>query len=50
MKEKAYIFDVYGTLTPSRGVMDAEFKELFLAFAKEHNVYLITGSDRPKTF
>jgi phosphomannomutase len=50
MKEKAYIFDVDGTLTPSRGVMDAEFKELFLAFAKEHTVYLITGSDRPKTF
>ena len=44
-----FIFDVDGTLTPSRGTIDPEFKEFFMAFAKKNNVYLVTGSDRPKT-
>jgi len=44
-----YIFDVDGTLTPSRGTIDAEFKQQFLEFAKTHSVILVTGSDRPKT-
>tara|TARA_R110002153_G_scaffold103928_1_gene241444 strand:- start:589 stop:1284 length:696 start_codon:yes stop_codon:yes gene_type:complete len=44
-----YIFDVDGTLTPSRGTIDPQFKKEFLAFARTHNVYLVTGSDRPKT-
>lgn len=44
-----YIFDVDGTLTPSRGKMDPEFKEFFLEFAKTHPVFLVTGSDYPKT-
>jgi len=46
---KNYIFDVDGTLTPSRGKIDAEFKKQFLEFARTHNVSLVTGSDRPKT-
>ena len=50
MKQRAYIFDVDGTLTPSRGSIDNEFKEFFLSFAQKHPVYLITGSDRAKTF
>jgi phosphomannomutase len=50
MKQIAYIFDVDGTLTPPRGVMVPEFKELFLEFVKANPVYLITGSDKPKTF
>ena len=44
-----YLFDVDGTLTPSRGTIDPQFEEEFLEFAKTHNVFLVTGSDRPKT-
>jgi phosphomannomutase len=44
-----YIFDVDGTLSPSRGLMDVEFKQFFLSFIKKHNVYLVTGSDYSKT-
>lgn len=50
MKPRAYIFDVDGTLTPSRGIIDEDFQKVFLAFAQKHPVYLITGSDRAKTF
>ena len=46
---KYYIFDVDGTLTPSRGLMDSEFKTWFLKFNSENSVYLATGSDAPKT-
>ena len=49
-KEKAYIFDVDGTLTPARGIMDSEFQDLFVEFASSHPCYLISGSDRPKTY
>ena len=44
-----YIFDVDGTLTPSRGRMDKEFSLWFGKFCIENDVYLVTGSDRPKT-
>jgi len=44
-----YIFDVDGTLTPSRGIMDPQFKKEFITFANTHRVFLVTGSDRPKT-
>jgi phosphomannomutase len=44
-----YIFDVDGTLTPSRMRIDKEFKEFFLEFIKKNNVYLATGSDYIKT-
>jgi phosphomannomutase len=44
-----WIFDVDGTLTPSRGKMDPEFREYFIWFAKTHRCYLATGSDYPKT-
>ena len=44
-----YVFDVDGTLTPSRGIMDEDFKKYFLNFCLEHDVYLVTGSDYPKT-
>jgi phosphomannomutase len=44
-----YIFDVDGTLTPSRGQIDLEFKAWFNIFCKTHDVYLVTGSDREKT-
>lgn len=44
-----FIFDVDGTLTPSRGKIDPEFKEFFNTFCRQHPVYLVTGSDKPKT-
>jgi phosphomannomutase len=44
-----YVFDVDGTLTPSRGIIDLEFKSWFNAFCLVNDVYLVTGSDRAKT-
>ena len=44
-----FIFDVDGTLTPSRGKMDQVFKRWFIEFCQENAVYLVTGSDRMKT-
>ena len=44
-----FIFDVDGTLTPSRDRIDEYFRLWFLEFIKWNNVYLVTGSDRSKT-
>jgi len=44
-----YVFDVDGTLTPSRGKMDKEFQKFFLNFCNDNDVYLVTGSDYAKT-
>lgn len=44
-----YVFDVDGTLTPSRGVMDPKFAAWFKEFAKTHTVCYATGSDKDKT-
>lgn len=44
-----FIFDVDGTLTPSRSKIDKKFKEFFLTFCKSNKVYLVTGSDYAKT-
>lgn len=44
-----YIFDVDGTLTPSRGKMDENFSKFFFDFCTLNKVYLVTGSDRAKT-
>lgn len=44
-----YVFDVDGTLTPSRLSMDDEFSEFFLHWSSDKNVYLLTGSDHEKT-
>ena len=44
-----YIFDVDGTLTPSRKKIEHEFWAPFLIFCRNHDVYLVTGSDRQKT-
>ena len=48
MKNK-FIFDVDGTLTPSRGKIDKEFSKFFFDFCMHNDVYLVTGSDKPKT-
>mgnify|MGYP001424212769 FL=1 len=44
-----FIFDVDGTLTPSRREIDMDFAVFFTQFCAEHDVYLVTGSDRDKT-
>jgi len=44
-----FIFDVDGTLTPSRGIIDIHFKMFFNTFCSANDVYLVTGSDKPKT-
>ena len=44
-----FIFDVDGTLTPSRGKINPEFADFFLLFCQQNSVYLVTGSDYNKT-
>lgn len=44
-----YLFDVDGTLTPSRQRMDPEFEFWFKKFTLVADVYIVTGSDRKKT-
>ena len=44
-----FIFDIDGTLTPSRRKIDPDFHEYFLDFAHKNDVYLVTGSNREKT-
>ncbi len=44
-----FIFDVDGTLTPSRREMDKEFVQFFFDFCTLNDVYLVTGSDKDKT-
>ena len=44
-----FLFDVDGTLTPSRKKIDKEFSKFFSNFCKHNQVYLVTGSDRDKT-
>ena len=49
MEKVTFCFDVDGTLTPSRSIMDEEFRKEFIEFANKHDVCLVTGSDYPKT-
>ena len=44
-----YVFDVDGTLTPSRSKIDEEFKKWFTIFCINNDVYFVTGSDYAKT-
>jgi phosphomannomutase len=44
-----FIFDVDGTLTLSRKHIDHKFYTFFLDFCRNNLVYLVTGSDKPKT-
>ena len=44
-----YVFDVDGTLTPSRDTIDSDFESYFVNWAISRNVHLITGSDYEKT-
>lgn len=44
-----YVFDVDGTLTPSRSRIDESFRLWFIDFCVRNDVYLVTGSDYEKT-
>ena len=44
-----FVFDVDGTLTPSRDKIDPYFEQFFLSFCSKNRVYLVTGSDFYKT-
>ena len=46
---KIYMFDVDGTLTPSRLMMTKEFAKFFDKWSNENKYYLVTGSDLNKT-
>lgn len=46
---RSFIFDVDGTLTPSRGRINKHFADWFEHFATHNAVYYVTGSDKPKT-
>ena len=49
MKE-VFVFDVDGTLTEARGSIDKDFESFMIDFCSKQDVYLVTGSDRQKTF
>jgi phosphomannomutase len=49
MKDRVFLFDIDGTLTPAREKMVPEFEEWFYDFVQKNDVYLISGSDRNKT-
>ena len=46
---KVYIFDIDGTLTPSRLRMTEEFAKFFDEWSDKNIYYLVTGSDLEKT-
>jgi phosphomannomutase len=46
---KKFVFDVDGTLTDSRQKIDDDFAAFFKDFCVVNRVYIVTGSDRPKT-
>ena len=47
--KKIYVFDIDGTLTPSRLKMTKEFAKYFDKWSKRNKYYLVTGSDLDKT-
>jgi len=46
--ERIFIFDVDGTLTPSRLPMDKQFQKFFSEWVKDNKFYLVTGSNIEK--
>lgn len=46
---RKFIFDVDGTLTPSRQKIDPVFEAWFKEFVQQEKVFLVTGSDYDKT-
>ena len=46
--KKIYIFDMDGTLTPSRRVMTPDFEIFFSKWVNEHTFFLVSGSNLEK--
>jgi phosphomannomutase len=46
--KKIYIFDMDGTLTPSRREMTPDFEKFFSKWANEHTFFLVSGSNLEK--
>lgn len=44
-----FIFDIDGTLTPSRGKIDEQLRQYLLDISRRNDIYFATGSDKPKT-
>ena len=44
-----FLFDIDGTLTPSRGKINEDFRLFMVDFCERNECYLVTGSDQPKT-
>lgn len=40
-----FVFDMDGTITPSRGRIDEDFRRFFLSFCIQNKVYIVSGSD-----
>ena len=47
--DRIFIFDIDGTLTPSRLMMTKEFAKFFDKWSSKNKYYLVTGSDLDKT-
>ena len=47
--DRIFIFDIDGTLTPSRLRMTEEFAKFFDEWSSKNKYYLVTGSDLDKT-
>ena len=43
-----FIFDMDGTLTPSRRKMTKDFEEFFSSWAENHTFFLVSGSNLEK--
>ena len=49
IKARSFIFDVDGTITPSRGKINKHFHRWLDDFSSREKIYFVTGSDKPKT-
>lgn len=45
MTEQAFIFDMDGTLTPSKQIIQKDFYEFFMSFCESHSVSIVSGAD-----
>lgn len=50
MKKVYYVFDVDGTITPTRSKMEEDFVPKFIEFCKHNNVTIVSGSTESMIF